>query len=309
MIYKQLTLGIELAKKVESVSESLDDYCNPEVVQHLPFLYNIETLHDSFPNGCFTYYGRSAFRELYAAAASMHFYGTRMYFLHGTLGAGKSYMLAALCCLLTRKGKRVVFLPDCHAMLRDAFRYLQAALKLTFINHPQAYRYLCASTTTDHLVNFCYRASNEGRLLFVIDQVNALDPQDDAEDRYSSTQKMNVRELLDKITSVHLRLASSSGNYQHGLEDTLRQTGEKHLGVYGGLTKVRPPDNAELGAQRTTYSLQSKLTNSYRDHPTLMTYSPKCVSGGRYTKRTCRCRSTPKTKIFSSILQERSQYF
>ena len=261
MVHKQLTLDIELAKKVGSVSENLEDYCNPEVVQHLPFLCDAEIPYDRFPpdpaNECFTYYGRSAFREIYAAATSMRFKGPRLYFIHGTLGAGKSYMLAALCCLLRRNGKRVVFLPDCRAMLRDTFKYLQAALRLTFIDHPQAYQYLCASTTTDHLIDFCYKASNEIRLLFVIDQVNALDPQDDAEDRYSSAQKMSVRALLDRITSTHLKLASSSGNYQHGLHDTLRQTGEKRLGVYGGLTEVRPPCNGELGTQRTIVAIQA----------------------------------------------------
>ncbi|KAF8431713.1 hypothetical protein BGX38DRAFT_1177614 [Terfezia claveryi] len=53
-----------------------------------------------------------------------------MDYLHGTQGSGKSHILAALTCLLMKKGHRVVYIPDCRALILDLFRYLQFSLIL-----------------------------------------------------------------------------------------------------------------------------------------------------------------------------------
>lgn len=191
-------------------------------------------------NGRFEYYGREKFRDLYEAVKSMRFQGTRKYFLHGTHGAGKSYILAALTCLLFMEGVKVVYLPDCREMLCDSFHYLQSALRLTFTGAGQHYEQSLASTECARdLVNFCTARSSESiRLLFVIDQVNALDPRDEESDRFPLDIKRSTRTLLDTTTSSHMKLSSSSGNYLHALHDTHRQTGEKRLTLYGGLTEV-----------------------------------------------------------------------
>lgn len=44
----------------------------------------------------------------------------------------ESHMLAALACLLTKDGRRVVYLPDCRSMLRGPEWYLRSALLLAF---------------------------------------------------------------------------------------------------------------------------------------------------------------------------------
>ncbi|RPB22444.1 hypothetical protein L211DRAFT_338872 [Terfezia boudieri ATCC MYA-4762] len=85
--------------------------------------------------GRFEYYGREKFHDLYEAVKSMRFQGTWKYFLHGTHGAGKSYILAALTCLLFVEGVKIVYLLDCWEMLCDYFRYLQSALRLTMNSH------------------------------------------------------------------------------------------------------------------------------------------------------------------------------
>lgn len=228
---------------MQEISDNLEDYCNPESCQKLPFLFPLEIPSDRFSldeSGDFQYYGRQAFRDLYTAAKSMKFRGTRLYFLHGTFGTGKSYLLAALACLLVKEGRSVVYLPDCRAMLRNPFEYLRAALELTFAGNITARTFLRSATELEELGQFCSAASGEFRLLFIIDQVNALDPQDEAVDRYPSDRKRLVHNLLDSITSLHLKLASSSGNYLHAQHDILRQTGEKRLCLYGGLSKVSP---------------------------------------------------------------------
>lgn len=52
---------------------------------------------------------------------------------------------------------------------------------------------------------------------------------------------MHVGSLLDRITARHLKLASATANYLHGIADQYKQTGERRLHMYGGLTDVSPP--------------------------------------------------------------------
>lgn len=104
-----------------------------------------------------------------------------MYFLHGTPGAGKSHMLAALTCLLLQEGQKVVYIPDCRGLLRDAFSCLRHSLQLAFHGPSDAghRQYLEQCTTVQQLSTFCDWASLEFCLLFIIDQTNALDPHGD----------------------------------------------------------------------------------------------------------------------------------
>jgi energy-coupling factor transporter ATP-binding protein EcfA2 len=189
--------------------------------------------------GRFEYYGREKFRELYNAAMSMNLQGTRKYFLHGTLGAGKSHLLAALACILHKEGRKVVFLPDCREMMGNVFGYLRSALRLAFTGDTRRDAFLAGCKDTQGLLDFCSAASSEVHLLFIVDQVNALDPTDDSLDRFSLEMKRNVRTLLDTITSDHMKISSSSGNYVHAFHDIHRQTGEKRLHLYGGLNEVK----------------------------------------------------------------------
>jgi len=218
-------------------------YCNPSHRQKLPFPFLGEIPSSRFQlddKGRFLFYGREKFQELYAAVKGMRFQRTRMCFLHGTLGSGKSFMLAALACLLMKEGSKVVFVPDCRALLRDMFGYLRLALRLAFHGprHEARTDFLDRSTTVEELERFCAAAASKYRLLFIIDQANALDSEEEAVDRFTRQAKREARALLDKITAQHLKLASSSSNYQHGPYDRYRQAGEKRLQLYGGLTEV-----------------------------------------------------------------------
>jgi hypothetical protein len=48
--------------------------------------------------------------------------------LYGTPGYGKSHLLAALVCYLAAQDERVVYIPDCWALLQDPVRYIQATM-------------------------------------------------------------------------------------------------------------------------------------------------------------------------------------
>ena len=67
--------------------------------------------------GRFQYYGREAFKAIYGGETSLRIRGGYpMYYLHGTLGFGKSYIFAVV---LIRGKKRVVYLPGCRGFVRE----------------------------------------------------------------------------------------------------------------------------------------------------------------------------------------------
>lgn len=212
-------------------------------MQTLPLLFAGQVPTDRFhldQNRHFEFYGRKIFRNVYDAAKAMNILTSRRLFLHGTLGAGKSHLLAALTCVLRKEGVRVVYLPDCRALLDNPFRYLRHALRLAFFEQQEIQAFFLACEKIEQLVEFCNNAASAHQhILFIIDQVNALDPQDEARDRYSNETKRLARTLLENITSEHLKLSSSTGNYMHAAYDTHRQTNEKRISIYGGLGKVR----------------------------------------------------------------------
>ena len=65
----------------------------------------------------FKFTGRSIFSTVYDMAKQMNTKQQKRLHIHGTLGAGKSYLLAALGSLLWKEGVRVVYVPDCYELL------------------------------------------------------------------------------------------------------------------------------------------------------------------------------------------------
>jgi energy-coupling factor transporter ATP-binding protein EcfA2 len=224
-----------------SVPEDVSEYCNPGKRLKLPFMFAGERPYTRFrfENEYFYYYGRNKFRELYDIAINLDVGGQRLYLLHGSLGVGKSHLLAALACALFKAGRHVVYLPDCRGLLKSPFCYLRSALQLTFANVQECRQYLDNSKTLDDLAQFCYAAAPSRRLFFIIDQANALDPHQSYQmDKNDNEKKQGVRNLLDDISSEHLKLASSSANYQGGLGEKDKQTQEGWMTMYEGLSEV-----------------------------------------------------------------------
>lgn len=94
------------------------------------------SLHDDQ----FLYTGREIFAELWKLVEQLKESGYSQLSVYGTVGNGKSYMLAALVCLLTHFGDRVVYLPDCRAFLLDLVEYVKMAMVLPFVAGDQIQR-------------------------------------------------------------------------------------------------------------------------------------------------------------------------
>lgn len=67
----------------------------------------LEQFADAKP--CIQYYGRTAWKPIYEHVKTMKAMQNNRLHLHGTLWAGKSYLLAGLVCQLQREGVRVVY--------------------------------------------------------------------------------------------------------------------------------------------------------------------------------------------------------
>lgn len=237
-----IDVQLEIYDVAKAVPHKIFDYYKFHR-QELPFFAPKELRPERFqyvnapgPDS-FYYYGREAFLALAAKGNRMNTTTRRKLYLHGTMGTGKSHVMAAYAVYLVANQKRVVFIPDCRLLAVIPTRTLRNALLLAFADlKGSIIQDIEAIRTASNLKDFCDRIAARYTIYFLIDQVNALDPSEPTEDRLSVHQKEETRALLDWITVSHIKIQSGSGNYGHGLGDMLRQSSEDLLSFSGGLT-------------------------------------------------------------------------
>jgi len=230
---------------IQNINENHDWYSNPANLGRLPFLFLFSQLpvdrFDFNDTSLFTYMGRESFAKVWSNVESLKRWKgyTRLY-IEGTIGYGKSYILAALAAFLSRSGKRPVYIPDSRELLKDDVPYIQCAL-LSAFSEPSLTSIrndIRAFESHDDIIQFCGSLPRENPLYFIIDQKNALDREDDNKDTASNDKKKDVSALLDKIASGHLAITSASANYKTALEVMSRQRSEMTFSLRGGMSRV-----------------------------------------------------------------------
>jgi hypothetical protein len=190
----------------------------------------------------FQYYGRAVLKEIYQGVLSLSVYcGYKLYYVHGTLGYGKSFLLAALAIALFKDNRRVVYLPHCKALARSFFSYLRDGLALTYayFNDHEALRGCFRCTTASELVNWCLLRSYQAETLyFIVDQINALDTDIEVIDSVPIARRQECTNMLGQLEFRHILIYSSSGNYLHGYREDTKPEDLKRVSVFGGLPKV-----------------------------------------------------------------------
>ena len=174
------------------VPSSPEVYADSNKVLRLPFLYVLEKPWERFPlstDSHFLFYGRQPFSGVYNRVNALDFNRSRMLYIHGSLGVGKSYILAALACLLKKQKRRVVYMPDTRAMLRFPFWHMHSALLLAYADDPSSTEELRSATSLSDLVEFAEQSAATERAYNIIGQFNALDVQDPSEDRNDNDKK------------------------------------------------------------------------------------------------------------------------
>jgi len=187
------------------------------------------------------YMGRERFDELWKIVRTMDTdTGYPQLYIHGTIGYGKSHILAALVCLLRRLGKRAVYIPDCRQILASPIAYIKSALICAFSDpdsKPQRNDIRKLSTQED-VVSFCVMMHRRS-LYFIVDQMNALETARENSDRSPNSLKAGIVEFLDRLFVGQISITSFSANYFTALHMLMKQTGEQKLAMMGGLTEVR----------------------------------------------------------------------
>lgn len=193
------------------------------------------SLHDNQ----FLYMGREKFAELWKLVEQLKESGYSKLSVYGTVGYGKSYMLAALVCLLMSHGDSVVYLPDCRALLLDPVEYVKTAMVLTFAAREDIQREITEIESEEGIKQF-FNRHRRPRVIFVVDQAHELMPNCSgvtAGDRFSEGEKYTAGRWLDRYTFRHLRIDGLSANYRTYMQ-MQKETNQLKLYLYGGFSPV-----------------------------------------------------------------------
>jgi len=187
--------------------------------------------------------GRVSFTEVWNKVTKLKVRGgyTRLY-IQGTTGYGKSHILAVLAGLLSRFGKRAVYLPDCRELLGDMSFYIQSALLCAFADPSlsDSRDKIRAFKSQDDISNFC-RAQEA--LYLIVDQKNALETEGANMDTATNSAKEATQRFLSQITAIHYTIASASANYGTALHMAKKQSGDQKMLLMGGMSEVGKPSN------------------------------------------------------------------
>jgi hypothetical protein len=173
------------------------------------------------------YMGREKFKVLLEEFFSMcNSWDTTALWVYGTQGYGKSYILAAFACYLcARENERVIYLPDCRELIGNEIQYFQAALLFAWSDDASIQNEITTLTTCEQIYNFLIR---QQRAVFIIDQMNAF-----------SESKSEISKWLTRCWKLgKAAVLSSSANLREHKKRSIRQTSEKTLFAYGGLSEV-----------------------------------------------------------------------
>ena len=257
--WPNLELGIEHGKRLEVIDRADDllkrirsqtpedplDLAAPaEKLIVLPFPSLLPTL----PRGRFDldresnwgYMAREKFKELLQGADEPLEDPDAGLWFYGTIGYGKSHLLAALVCYLLSTGSQVIYIPDCEQCLRDPIEYVRAAMVLAWAGNPALQmKILDLETRLDILQFFNDRATEGCWIVFVVDQMNALEPiGDNSESDDDLRNKESLEAWLYECSSQHMTIVGLSAN--NISFPRLQQSQRNYLRVnaYGGLTEV-----------------------------------------------------------------------
>lgn len=133
---------------------------------------------------------------------------TRKLALIGPVGTGRSSLLAAFACLLSRLGKHVVFIPNCSLLQRDFIYIMKPALY--FAIPPDLHTAIDAVDSFEEIMELLHDFKKD-YFVFVFLNWDALYYYSS---RISATERATFFESIDKITSNHYSVYSISLNVE-----------------------------------------------------------------------------------------------
>lgn len=157
--------------------------------------------------------------------------------IYGTIGYGKSHILAALACLFTTRGHAVVYIADAETLVKDFPANMRHAF-LFACAHPSLRHYWpdIMRIQSAHDVTAFSGRMEEG-FIFIIDQYNALDH---VEGTGTEKQRQVAKYLaeLEESNREHFFIESASAN-SRSYGRIKRHRNEATIFLFDGMSKVR----------------------------------------------------------------------
>lgn len=234
-----------LYDEIMKIDDTVEHYWDPQIVTTLPWpsisnAPNRFSIHSAGEIGTFDYMGRVKFKEIYTdfRALGEKKHQAKSLFVYGTMGYGKSHILTAIACVLTRRGHRVVYIPDCAGMLEDLETVIKESVLMAFGRDDaldkqirEEIMYMSFEELERWLQDY------PGTLWYIVDQMNALDFT--SPDTFPQSLKFRFIEFFHKVKLRQPHLTSASANYVEGQNRAGKQNARKRINLFGGLTQVR----------------------------------------------------------------------
>jgi len=177
--------------------------------------------------------------------------------VYGTRGYGKSHLLAALVCLLAAEKTKVVYVPDCRAFMKKPVSYMRAAMLFAWADDESKQQTIMTLQTLEEIDKFLAKQSE---VVFVIDQLNALERKKD-DDESTASEKTRLHRWLQGLVMEAKAILSSSANNHSILKGWSRPDNSEILHVYGGLTEVSlRKNNSFVNWDSSNYDLEGNGT-------------------------------------------------
>ena len=189
----------------------------------------------------FRFIGRKIFGEVYRTVSNMSRRAGTIYSLQGTLGSGKSHILAALVCLLIKEGKRVVYILDARVFATNIVDYTKEAMQLAYADDQVLFEQIEGFSFTADILQFSKERSTRGDWWHLIcDQMNAVDHFPDSANTLDPDAQMEALWFIWSLSGYHYFIWSDSGNCREAASDNAHQnSGAKWLVFERGYTRVR----------------------------------------------------------------------
>ncbi|KAF8539204.1 hypothetical protein BDD12DRAFT_981132 [Trichophaea hybrida] len=202
-----------LRGRIMQDSATHEQLSNPARITSLPFpslAGPLPTTRFHLNDGYWDYIAREIFEELLQKVEELKRNPHAGLWLYGTIGYGKSHLLAALVCYLISTGDTVVYLPDCRVLGANPVSYVRLAMLLAWAGDS---------------------------VVFVVDQMNALEKSPAGEDdNLADQRKQDIWQWLQLCWTRQKPIFSTSANFNTYFWMHRKQTHTLKLLVHGGFT-------------------------------------------------------------------------
>jgi hypothetical protein len=252
--------------KVQHIHSDPSWYSKPSNKGKFPFL----SLHDRpserfvLSEGTFEYMGREQFGEVWECVKGLERRGCTELYIEGSMGFGKSHILAMLADLLYRLGKRTIYIPDCRQALVAPLAYLQNSLLVAFAEPSltlERTRIRSCQSLSDILA-FC---RTQTYMYFITDQMNALDSEEPNMDNISNEAKRSLKDFFLEVFYGNFSITSASANYRTTQHLVKKQTSDQKISFMGGMSEVTLP-LVLLALFSFTIPIQNEMTHWWDHH-------------------------------------------